>query len=426
VIPISVLIPTYNRAHFLKAALASVIPQLTDEDELLIIDDGSTDNTVKLLEQYSQERRIRFIRKAHSNAPDTRNRAIFEATHPWLLWLDSDDILMPKTMAHYRKMISRCPEVEVFYGNLVLVGDLQNTKYRFDPRMRFRDYYRKNEQLRRDLFYASRIPNPGTLVSKAVYDRYGLYDTGFLRLHDYEFWVRTAPYIQVKHCRRTVCQWRWHDDNMSSGSVGRDLKYDIMLVDRMLERYTLAELFPFFRRTDEQSARARCYYEIGRQYHHLGHFIKAMDYLLKSLRLKPLSKAYLELLELVSIFPRLLAEGVKTEIPPELIREAKRILFRTRGRSHLEKYRVASLHKRLGNLDLARQKFASLGEALAEKVKYAHLRAGACFQLGEIYVLQKEYTAARDKFNQCLDIIPGHKKARQYMEEIASCDQGAL
>ena len=412
---VSVLIPTYNRAHFIEAAIASVLNQLAAGDEILVVDDGSTDNTGQILRQYNREPRFRCIKKAHSNAPDTRNRAIEEARHPWLLWLDSDDILMPKTLAYYRKMLSRYPEVDVFYGNLLLCGDLRNTKYRFDPRMGFRDYYRKKEQLRRDLFYANRIPNPGTLVRKAVYDRHGSYDTRFLRLQDYEFWVRTASRIQVKHCKRVVCQWRWHDSNMSSGSVSRDLKYDIMLVDRMLERYSLKELFPFFNRTDENSALARCWCEIGKQYHNLGHYIKALDYLLKSIRLKPLPKAYLEILLLASTFPHLLAEGVKTEIPGEVIRKAKHVLYQVQGKSYTEKYRIASLHKRLGDLGQAKRKFTALAASLKEKKKYAHLLAGAYFHLGELEVAVKDYTAARERFNHCLELIPGHKKARQYI-----------
>jgi glycosyltransferase involved in cell wall biosynthesis len=416
---VSVLMPAYNRGHFIEAAIASVLNQLSAGDELLLVDDGSTDNTAQILQQYSRQPRFRCIKKNHSNAPDTRNRAIAEARNPWLLWLDSDDILMPKTLAYYRKMLCRYPEVDVFYGNLLLCGDLQNTKFRLDPRMRFRDYYRKNEQLRRDLFYANRLPNPGTLVRKAVYERYGSYDTRFLRIHDYEFWVRTAPYIQVKHCKRIVCQWRWHDSNMSSGSVDRDFKYDIMLLDRILELYTLEEIFPFFNRTDEKSARARCCCEIGRQYHNLGHYMKAMDYLLKSIRLKPLPKAYLEILLLASTFPHLLAEGVKTEIPGDVIQKARQILSRAQGKSYLEKYRIASLHKRLGNLDLAGRKLIALAASLQEKKKYAHLLAGAYFHLGEINVFKQEYAKARERFNHCLEIIPGHKKARQYVDDFA-------
>ena len=421
---VSVLIPTYNRAHYIEAAVSSVIHQLAAGDEILILDDGSTDNTVQLLQQYSAEPRLRYLRKAHSNAPDTRNRAIAESRNPWLLWLDSDDILVPGTLAYYRRMNSRYPGVDVFYGNLLLCGDLQSTKYRFDPHMRFRDYYQKNEQLRDDLFYANRIPNPGTLVRKTVYDRHGPYDTRFLRLHDYEFWVRTASYIQVKHCRRIVCQWRWHDSNMSSGSVSRDLRYDMMLVDRMLELYTLEEIFPFFNRTDKKSALARCYCEIGRQYLHLGHHMKALAFLLKSLRLKPLANAYLEILELASTFPHLLAEGVKTEIPGELLQKARHILDHLQGKSNIQKYRIASLHKRLGNLDLARRKFTALTASLKGKKKYAHLLAGAYFHLGETGVMTKDFVMAREMFSQCLEIIPGHKKARHYFNNFASGGQG--
>jgi glycosyltransferase involved in cell wall biosynthesis len=104
---ISVLIPSFNREDFIEEALSSVLNQLGEEDELLVVDDGSTDNTKKILEKYRNEPRFRFIIKEHTNAPDTRNRAIREARNPWILWLDSDDILLPGIITHYRKYISR-------------------------------------------------------------------------------------------------------------------------------------------------------------------------------------------------------------------------------------------------------------------------------------------------------------------------------
>jgi glycosyltransferase involved in cell wall biosynthesis len=110
------------------------------------------------LNKLSNKYPIRYLEKGHTNAPDKRNRAINEAKNPWILWLDSDDILFPDVIRMYRNVVKKYPDVDVLYGNLKLIG---NIKAHGNDRMLFKDYHGKNELLLNHLFYANRIPNPG-------------------------------------------------------------------------------------------------------------------------------------------------------------------------------------------------------------------------------------------------------------------------
>jgi glycosyltransferase involved in cell wall biosynthesis len=406
--------PTYNRGHFIAESLDSVLPQLGINDELIVVDDGSTDKTGEIMQPYLKDPRVRYVFKEHTNAPDTRNRAIDEAKNPWLLWLDSDDILMPHTVARYLEILNRCPDVDVVYGNLELFGLIGH--YPVD-KLVYPNYYRKNTALLLDLFHGNRIPNPGVMVKKVVYETYGKYDTRFLRLHDYEFWVRTAPHITVKHCLQKVCRWRWHDSNMSSGSVNRDLKYDSMIIDRYLELYPLSGIFPYVHEGDRRS-HARAYFEIGRRYRKVSDYAKAVDYLLKSLRLNPLPSAYIEILLLAVTLSHLLPAEVKAKIPRPLLDQARVCLQTTIGKTYEDKYTIASLHKRLGNLEPAGKAFAKLAKALQRTDKYPQLLAGVYFHLGELRFWEKEFTAARQMFAKCIRLRPDHGSAARYLQEI--------
>ena len=90
---VSVVIPTYNRAHLLPRAITSAIAAIAPGDEILVVDDGSTDRTAEAVAPYGD--RVRFIPAPHGGAGPTRNRGIREARCPLVAFLDSDDEWLP-------------------------------------------------------------------------------------------------------------------------------------------------------------------------------------------------------------------------------------------------------------------------------------------------------------------------------------------
>jgi glycosyltransferase involved in cell wall biosynthesis len=94
---VSVVIPTYNRARFIARALDSCLSQLDDKDEVIIVDDGSTDDTERVVAGYGNK--VRYIRTPNQGAGAARNRGVREARNPLLAFLDSDDMwLLDKTV----------------------------------------------------------------------------------------------------------------------------------------------------------------------------------------------------------------------------------------------------------------------------------------------------------------------------------------
>ena len=86
---VSVLIPTYNRARFLPDAIGSVLDQTFQDFELIVVDDGSTDETEELVRRFP---RARYVRQKHAGISVARNRALAEARGGLIAWLDSDDL----------------------------------------------------------------------------------------------------------------------------------------------------------------------------------------------------------------------------------------------------------------------------------------------------------------------------------------------
>lgn len=114
---ISVVIPAYNYAHLLPRALDSVLGQMTDDVELIVVDDGSRDNTAEVLADYAARHpQLRVIRQANAGAAAARNHGIREARGRYALLLDADDELLPEALATLRAVVNAQPQVGMVLG----------------------------------------------------------------------------------------------------------------------------------------------------------------------------------------------------------------------------------------------------------------------------------------------------------------------
>jgi len=145
----SAIIPTYNRAHFIARALDSVFAQELEDREVIVVDDGSTDDTADVLRRY--EPRIRLIRQANLGPGAARNAGARLATGTYIAFLDSDDLWFPWTLASYARVISENREPAVIAGRIISfteeaqLGSLSRAPLTIE---RFDDYYASSNHSR--------------------------------------------------------------------------------------------------------------------------------------------------------------------------------------------------------------------------------------------------------------------------------------
>lgn len=187
---ISVVIPTYNHAHFLKFSLASVINQSYQNWEAIVIDNHSTDDTEKVVSSF-KDSRIR-LKKIHNHGviASSRNLGIKESKGEWISFLDSDDLWfeskLEKTVFEINKLFG---QVEVLCNNeyMVSIETKEKSLLTYGP---FEgDFYR------RMLFYGNRLSTSATTVNKKFLSEKGLLfseEPGFVTVEDYDFWLRLA------------------------------------------------------------------------------------------------------------------------------------------------------------------------------------------------------------------------------------------
>lgn len=119
---ISIVVPAYNYAHLLPRALDSVLGQMADDVELIVVDDGSRDNTAEVLADYAARYpRLTAIQQANAGAAAARNRGIREACGRYALLLDADDELLPGALAALRELLRSQPQVGLVLGAQISV-----------------------------------------------------------------------------------------------------------------------------------------------------------------------------------------------------------------------------------------------------------------------------------------------------------------
>jgi glycosyltransferase involved in cell wall biosynthesis len=180
---VSVIIPTYNRAQRLGKAIDSVLAQSHQDFELIVVDDGSEDNTDELIGNYNSD--IVYIRQENSGAAAARNRGVEKARYNLLAFLDSDDWFAENKLETQIEAMNRNPSClishtnEIWYRN----GQILNQKL-------------KHKKSSGDIFAQSlelcAVGMSTIMIHKEIFDRYGFFDEGYPCCEDYEFWLRIS------------------------------------------------------------------------------------------------------------------------------------------------------------------------------------------------------------------------------------------
>ncbi len=182
---ISVIIPTYNRAEFLRVAVDSVIGQSLQEFELIIVDDGSTDDTKEMLSATYQDDRIRYIYQDNSGPSAARNIGIKAASYDIIAFLDSDDHFAPQKLELQAKAMNSRSDV--------LVSHTQEVWYRHGKLLNQKKKHRKDDgYIFARCLELCAVGMSTIMVKKELFDRVGLFDESMPCCEDYDLWLRAS------------------------------------------------------------------------------------------------------------------------------------------------------------------------------------------------------------------------------------------
>lgn len=222
---VSVIIPTYNRANMLRQAVDSVLEQDYRPAEVLVIDDGSVDETPAVLAEYAD--RIRRFRRDNAGVSAARNTGIRAARGELIAFLDSDDYWLPGKLTAQVEWFLRHPENMICQTEEIWVRNGR----RVNPRQ-------KHRKRAGDIFIASLslclVSPSAVMLRRRLLDETGLFDPELPACEDYDLWLRVSSRYRVGLIEKPLLVRRGGHPGQLSAAPGLD-RYRIHAIRKILD-----------------------------------------------------------------------------------------------------------------------------------------------------------------------------------------------
>src|SRR5262245_10505045 len=221
---VSVIIPTHNRAHFLRGAIFSVLNQTFQDFEIIVVDDASNDTTSQVVGSFD-DKRLRFIRhETNKGGSAARNTGILASKCDYIAFLDDDDEWLPEKLAKQMDiLLTSPPEVGCVYTGFVGVD-------RTNGKVIGQHIPTKRGNLFNDLLLSNCIGGTSSvLLKKTSLQKVGLFDESLPRHQDFDLWIRIANHFLFEYVPEPLFKYYFHDHRIST---------NLDAIDRGIEKIT--------------------------------------------------------------------------------------------------------------------------------------------------------------------------------------------
>lgn len=228
---ISVIIPAYNREWIIKEAIDSVLAQKFDDFELIVVNDGSTDNTREVLSSYRDK--IKVIEQKNSGVSAARNNGILSSAGNYIAFLDSDDLWLPGKLKTQFEFFNNNPEA--------LICQTEEIWFRKGKRINPGKRHKKVSGIFFEKSLELCMVSPSAVMMKrSLFDTVGLFDETLLACEDYDLWLRiNCRYPVFLIDTPLIVKRGGHIDQLSS--MHSLDKYRIQSINKLLKSNLLSE-----------------------------------------------------------------------------------------------------------------------------------------------------------------------------------------
>jgi len=273
---VSVIIPCYNYADYIGEAIESVLNQDYKNYELIVIDDGSTDNTPEVLKLYSD--RIRYIRQENQGLSATRNNGIKLSQNKFITFLDADDRWEVNFLSEIMQEFQRQSQ------DVALVACLDSKIDKNGVSLPDRAHHSKLGELStKDLILKNRFFPGAAIIRKQVFKELGGFDQNLKSSEDRDMWIRISCHYKVWLIGDRLIQIRKHGENMSSNAKRMEHNKQEVInkcyIDNVIDRRDIAFWL---------QVKSILNYQVSWIFYNQGERLSAIRSLLKSLMLWPL------------------------------------------------------------------------------------------------------------------------------------------
>jgi glycosyltransferase involved in cell wall biosynthesis len=206
---VAIVITTYNHASFLEAAVRSALGQSVPADEIIVVDDGSTDHPEDVTARFAD---VRLIRQSNAGLSAARNTGLRAVTTEFVVFLDADDRLLPDALAHNLHRLSADADAGLSYGGYVDVDTVAGRRLVAEFLPATEGY---SSLLRRNLIGM----HGAVMYRRAHLAAVGGFEEGLAACEDYDAYLRIAMRFPIVYGPEPVAEYWHHGDNMSRDSA---------------------------------------------------------------------------------------------------------------------------------------------------------------------------------------------------------------
>jgi len=221
---VSVIIPTYNRGWVLREAVESVLAQDFEDFELIVVDDGSTDNTGEILAAYGND--IAVLEQTNRGVSAARNRGIAGASAPLIAFLDSDDLWKPQKLSRQTEFFSAEPQTLICQTEEIWIRN----GVRVNPKKR---HHKFSGMIFEPSLALCLVSPSAVMMRRELFERVGVFDESLPACEDYDLWLRVSCRYPVGLIDEPLIIKRGGHDDQLSRAAGLD-KYRIQSLKKII------------------------------------------------------------------------------------------------------------------------------------------------------------------------------------------------
>lgn len=228
----SVILPTFNSADFVNKALDSLLKQKYKKFEVIASDDGSEDDTVKILKYYSnlfKKKKVNFliIKNSHLGPGHTRNKAILKSQYDWLAFLDSDDVWHEDKLLKVFNKINKNKKNNCILHNEIKINANNKKIY-----LNYTDMFNEKKKIFKQLFSKNFLSPTSTCIKKSIVKKHGMFDVKLPNAQDYDLWLKIGDELKIMKIKSYLAYYYERKDNISSKPYLLRLKNILKIINR--------------------------------------------------------------------------------------------------------------------------------------------------------------------------------------------------
>lgn len=272
---VSVVTPSYNQGAFIEETILSVKNQTYPRIEHIIMDGGSTDNTLDVIKKYEGTYNMRWISEPDNGQSDAINKGWRIAKGEILGWLNSDDTYMPWAIETVVKFLNDHPGISMVYGDCSIINECNEVVGRCSAT----EFDLKKMICGR----GSSVPQPATFFRRAVLDEIGCLDSALYMAMDFDYWIRIGLKLKVKYIPQLLANFRMCPGTKSVSEAYKFGLEHLYIIDKTFANPELPEELKSLRR----QAFSCAHFRVGLSYCSQRQIKQALKHVIKSVRLYP-------------------------------------------------------------------------------------------------------------------------------------------